>query len=358
MTVNSYPKKPTAVKVSVVMPVYNVEAFVEDAINSVLSQTFENFELILVNDCSSDSSLQICQQFNEARIRIINHESNLGLAAARNTGIRHAIGQYVAFLDSDDMWHSEKLQQHINHLDNNPEVGISFSRSLFISSEGQRMNIYQMPQLTNISAQDLLCRNPVGNGSAPVIRHETLSDIRYQSLSKHVPHSCYFDENLRQSEDIECWLRIVTTTHWKMEGLPAPLTFYRLNPQGLSADLNKQYASWETMINKATGYAPELIFQYEAKARAYQLRYIARQAIRNRNGKEAVKRLHQAINIAPSIIGAETSRTLATLAAAYLLKYLPQAVYNRCEKQALSILSYIHRVKIHQDGVKPALLKP
>ncbi|MGS0682936.1 glycosyltransferase family 2 protein [Shewanella sp. 125m-7] len=358
MTVNSHLTKTASVKVSVVMPIYNVEAFVEDAINSVLTQTFENFELILVNDCSTDSSLALCQRFNQARIRIVNHQHNQGLSAARNTGIRHAIGQYVAFIDSDDMWHPEKLQQHVNHLDNAPEVGISFSRSLFMTSLGEKMRIFQMPQLTNISAKDLLCRNPVGNGSAPVIRRETLTDIRYQALNKPVPHTCYFDENFRQSEDIECWLRIVTTTHWKIEGIPAPLTFYRLNQQGLSSDLNKQYASWENMINKAKGYAPQLISQHEAKARAYQLRYIARQAIRNKNGEQAVTRLHQALKTAPSIIQAEPSRTLATLAAAYLLKYLPLGLYNRCENLALTVTGYLQSSKINRDGVKPALLKP
>ncbi|GIU36915.1 glycosyltransferase [Shewanella schlegeliana] len=357
MTANFTKQKTTPLKVSVVMPIYNVEAFVEDAINSVLAQSFSHFELLLINDCSPDNSLAICKRFNDPRIKIIEHEYNQGLAAARNTGIRHATGQYVAFIDSDDMWHSEKLEQHITHLDNAPEVGISFSRSLFMDYQGQKINVYQMPQLSNIQAKDLLCRNPVGNGSAPVIRRETLTDIRYQAFNKSQPHSCYFDENFRQSEDIECWLRIVTTTHWKIEGIPAPLTFYRLNDLGLSADLNKQYASWENMINKAKGYAPELLAQHEEKARAYQLRYIARQAIRNKDGKEAVKYLHLALKTAPEIIQAETGRTLATMAAAYLLKLLPLRFYKLCENLAQRLLGRIQAAKINRDGVSPALLK-
>ncbi|GIU18124.1 MULTISPECIES: glycosyltransferase [unclassified Shewanella] len=357
MTANFANKKVTPIKVSVVMPIYNVEAFVQDAITSVLNQSFKHFELLLINDCSPDNSLSICKQFNDPRIKIIEHEQNQGLAAARNTGIRHAIGQYVAFIDSDDMWHREKLQQHVTHLDQAPEVGISFCRSLFMNFQGQKINIYQMPQLTNIEASDLLCRNPVGNGSAPVIRRETLSDIRFQALNKHQAHSCYFDENFRQSEDIECWLRIVTTTHWKIEGIPAPLTFYRLNAQGLSADLKKQYASWENMINKAKGYAPKLLAQHEAKARAYQLRYIARQAIRNKDGKEAVKYLHLALKTSPGIIKAETGRTLATMTAAYLLKLLPLRLYKVFEELAQFLLGRLQTAKINRDGVNPALLK-
>ena len=358
MTVNDqYTKTATAAKVSVVMPIYNVEAFVEDAIKSVLAQSFSNFELILVNDCSPDNSLALCQQFKDARIRIISHDVNQGLSAARNTGIRHAIGRYVAFIDSDDMWHPEKLAQHVEHLDNAPEVGISFSRSLFIDYQGNPINVFQMPQLTDISASDLLCRNPVGNGSAPVLRRETLCDIRYQGLNKSHPHSCYFDENFRQSEDIECWLRIVATTHWKMEGLPAPLTYYRLNNQGLSADFNKQYASWETMINKASRYAPKLLAKYENRARAYQLRYLSRQAIRNNDGKEAVERIKQALKTSPSIMRQETGRTIATLAAAYLLKLLPKSTYKAIESMAQSALGRIQRAKISKDGVTPELMK-
>ncbi|WOT06334.1 glycosyltransferase family 2 protein [Shewanella youngdeokensis] len=347
----------TSVKVSVVMPIYNVEAFVEDAIKSVLAQTFTNFELILVNDCSPDSSLSLCQAFSDPRIRIVNHEVNQGLAAARNTGIRHTKGRYVAFLDSDDIWHPEKLSQHVEHLDNAPEVGISFSRSLFMDYQGNTINVFQMPQLSNISASDLLCRNPVGNGSAPVIRQETLCDIRYQPTNKSQPHSCYFDEDFRQSEDIECWLRIVATTHWKMEGLPAPLTYYRLNNQGLSADSSKQYASWENMINKARGYAPQLLAKHENRARAYQLRYLARQAIRNNDGNEAVERIHQALKTAPSILRHETGRTVSTLAAAYLLKILPNAAYKGIESIAQAVLGRMQRARISRDGVTPQLMK-
>lgn len=357
MTTNDQYTKATAAKVSVVMPIYNVEAFVEDAIKSVLAQTFSHFELILVNDCSPDSSLALCQKFKDSRIRIISHEVNQGLSAARNTGIRHAIGRYVAFIDSDDMWHPEKLAQHVLHLDNAPEVGISFSRSVFIDYQGNTINVFQMPQLTDINASDLLCRNPVGNGSAPVLRRETLCDIRYQALNKRHPHSCYFDENFRQSEDIECWLRIVATTHWKMEGLPAPLTYYRLNNQGLSANFQKQYASWENMINKAIHYAPELLIQYENRARAYQLRYLARQAIRNHDGKEAVEWIKQALKTCPSIVIYETGRTVATIAAAYLLKMLPNNTYKSIESMAQAALGRIQRARISKDGVTSKLMR-
>lgn len=343
-------------KVSVVMPIYNVQHFVKSAIESVLSQSFSDFELILVNDCSTDQSLAICKTILDHRIRIVNHEQNKGLAAARNTGIRHSIGKYVAFIDSDDMWHKDKLKMHVNHLNESPKVGISFSRSSFMDHKGKKIHFYQMPQLTGITAADLLCRNPVGNGSAPVIRRETLNDIRFQALNHPEHYTCYFDEKFRQSEDIECWLRIVATTHWKMEGIPAPLTYYRLNQQGLSSNIIKQLASWESMIDKAKLYAPKLLAKHENNARAYQLRYLARQSIRNGKGKAAISLINRAITESPAIMIHETARTCVTLTAAYLLWILPSSLYTVCENIGQFFMGHIQKNRITKDGVKSSML--
>lgn len=343
-------------KVSVVMPVYNVQHFVKDAINSVLMQKFENFELIIVNDCATDNSLEICQSILDHRIRIVNHEQNKGLAAARNTGIRHAIGQYIAFIDSDDMWHPDKLALHVEHLSQSPNVGISFSRSSFMDHKGKLIHFYQMPQLKGINAADLLCRNPVGNGSAPVIRRETLNDIKFQALNHTEDYSCYFDERFRQSEDIECWLRIVATTQWKMEGIPAPLTFYRLNQEGLSSNIMKQLASWEMMIDKARLFAPQLLANHEQDARAYQLRYLARQAIRNGQGKNATQLINKALKVSPNIMMYETGRTAITLIAAYLLWILPTSLYKLCENIGQYVMGHIQKKRISKDGVKSSFI--
>ncbi|MGL5665733.1 MAG: glycosyltransferase family 2 protein [Shewanella sp.] len=342
--------------VSVVMPVYNVEAFVSKAISSVLAQSFTDFELIIVNDCATDNSLARCKQFCDIRIRIVQHAVNKGLAAARNTGIRHAIGRYVAFIDSDDLWHPDKLKLHVDHLQKSPKVGISFSRSSFIDYRGNPINFYQMPQLTDIDAGHLLCRNPVGNGSAPVIRRETLNDIRFQALNHSEHYTCYFDEQFRQSEDIECWFRIVATTEWQMEGIPEPLTYYRLNHGGLSANLVKQLASWEQMVTKARRYAPKILLKHENAARAYQLRYLARQAIRLGDGRMAKNLVNQALLTSPQILLKETNRTLTTLIAAYLQWLMPRGLYQMCETLGQKYLGYRQRLQIKRDGVTASLL--
>jgi len=153
--------------VSVVVPVYNVERYVAAAIQSVLDQTYDTFELLLIDDGSPDRSVAICQQFTDPRIRLLRQE-NRGLSGARNTGIREAKGEYVAFLDSDDQWQPQKLRSHVEHLARSPKVGVSFSRSQFMDEQGQLQNAFQNPRLTAITPAYLLCENPVGNGSAPV----------------------------------------------------------------------------------------------------------------------------------------------------------------------------------------------
>jgi glycosyltransferase involved in cell wall biosynthesis len=206
-------------RVSVVIPVYGVEQFVEVCVRSVLEQSYEDFEVIIVNDKSPDRSLEICESIDDPRIRIVTHLENRGLAGARNTGIRHAKGEYIALLDSDDLWEKNKLEAHVEHLDANPKVGVSFSRSAFIDEQGTHLNTYQMPKLTDISVAHLMCRNPVGNGSAPVIRREVFEEIATMENIHGIEEPHFFDDSFRQSEDIECWIRIAATTEWQFEGL-------------------------------------------------------------------------------------------------------------------------------------------
>lgn len=335
-------------KVSVVLPVYNVERFVQGTVESVLAQTYDDFELLIIDDGSPDRSVEICRHFEDPRIRIIS-QKNRGLAGARNTGIRHAGGEYVAFLDADDLWLPEKLARHVAHLDRVPEVGISFSRSAFIDQDGNPLNYYQMPRLTDITLGHLLCRNPVGNGSAPVIRASVLAQIAFAPDESKL--EWYFDETLRQSEDIECWIRIAVQTGCRVEGIPEALTLYRVNADGLSADVFKQLASWECVIEKTRAYAPELIEEWGSLARAYQLRYLARRAVRSRDGRVAMELFHRALRTDPRILFEEPQRTLLSGAAVYVLALLPCGLYSRLESQALrSAFNHQQRVVLQKGG--------
>ncbi|MCL1474292.1 glycosyltransferase family 2 protein [Argonema antarcticum] len=326
-------------KVSVIIPVYGVEKYIAATVQSVLEQTHNNFELLIVDDGSPDRSIEICQQFADARIKIIRHD-NQGVAAARNNGIRHAQGEYLAFLDGDDIWLPEKLEKHVEHLENSQQVGVSFSRSAFIDAEGKPLGIYQLSKLNDITPLDLLCRTPIGNGSAPVIRKEVFES-----------NDCYFDEDrqLHPSEDVECWLRIAIQTNWKIEGIPEALTLYRVNPQGFSAQLFKKLKSWEKLLEKLRSYAPNRIAEWENPAMAYQLRHLARRAVTLRDGKTATELIHRALATHWRIFIEEPRRTLLTLTAAYSLSLLPLSFYRQLEDIALKITGANQKRRLLQE---------
>lgn len=310
---------------------FNVEKYIEKCIVSVLAQTFQNFEVLCVDDGCTDNTLNILKQFTDPRIRVIS-QKNRGLSGARNTGIQEAKGIYIALLDSDDCWANEKLAKHVIHLNGNPEVGVSYCPSLFMDESGNLMGIGQFPKLTDIRFKDILCRNPVGNGSAPVIRRRLLSDIA--TTNQESDRKYYFDETLKQSEDIELWVRIASSSKWKFEGISTPLTYYRVNEGGLSANLNKQFASWTLAMSKNEQTDTKLLKQFLPLARAYQLRYLARRAIRSGDSYHALKLIHKALFEQPQILFEEPQRTIVTYACA-LLSILPRSLYTRMESLAM-----------------------
>lgn len=309
---------------TVVMPVYNTQKYVHKAIQSVLDQSYRGFELLVIDDQGTDGSIDICRRFSDPRIRIISQE-NRGLAGARNTGVRQARGKYIAFLDSDDFWHPEKLDRHKVHLDDNPSVGVSYAASRLISEDGKHLSLAQRPKLLGVNAATIFLRNPVGNGSSPVIRRETLAEISHQG--ERSGELNYFDETFRQSEDIECWIRIALNTDWKFEGIQGELTYYRINENGLSANVIRQYETWLRVRENVRAYSPKFARKWETAAEAYQLRYLARRSIRMHERGLAMKLILQAIRRAPQILFTDPLKTISTLSAAICLRCLPASAF-------------------------------
>lgn len=331
--------------VTVVMPLYNAASTVRESLESVLAQTYRHLEILVVDDGCTDASVSICREYGDPRIRIIQ-QSNRGLAGARNTGIRQARGTILAFLDSDDLWKPQKIERHVAHLSGAPEVGVSYSRSAFIDRDSKPLGLYQTPPLHAITPELILCRNPISNGSCVVIRRTVLDDIRYETTNDGEAESAWFDDTFRQSEDLECWLRIALQTQWRIEGIGEPLTLYRLSNSGLSANIEKQFTSWQRVIDKTAGYAPELIRRYGKRALAYQLRYLARRAIRERQPRQGAKLIQEALRRYPRLLLEEPLRTLITLAAAILGVLLPQKLYRPVENLMIRITGLMQRISM------------
>tara|TARA_R110002033_G_scaffold4746_5_gene22158 strand:- start:845 stop:1843 length:999 start_codon:yes stop_codon:yes gene_type:complete len=263
---------------SIIMPAFNVQSTMRETLAALLAQTYASYEVIIVDDGSTDCTPGIAAQFAaDPRVRVIR-QANRGLAGARNTGIAAARGDVIGFCDADDLWEPQKLARHVAHLQANPQVGISYSGSALMDDNGVLTGQAQRPRLHDVTASHIFKRNPIGNGSAPVIRRAVFTQIAYRPRHETV-RDWYFDETFRQSEDIECWLRIALTTDWTFEGVPGLLTRYRINAGGLSAATDRQLAAWERMVEKLTPLNPAFFTVNTPAARAYQLRYLCRRAI-------------------------------------------------------------------------------
>lgn len=323
-------------KVSVIIPVYNVEKYIAAAVQSVLNQTYTNFELIIVDNDSPDRSIEICQQFNDPRIRIIRQE-NRGPSGSRNTGIRHATGDYIAFLDGDDLWVPSKLMKHVEHLNQNPQLGVSFCYSSFINESGAELGIYMTSKLNGITPGYVLCRCPMGNGSVSVYRREVFAAIAFEENLYGQVETFYFDEQMRNLEDVECWVRMALVEDWKMEGMAEPLTLYRLNNSGSSANVFRHMEYIDHLVEKVRSYAPAFMDIWEKPFRAYQLRFLARRMVTLDDGATATRLAHQAVATHWKLLVDEPKRTVTTLMAAYLLRLLPAAIYDQAEALAMQL---------------------
>lgn len=323
----------TSARMSVVMPVYNVQSYIEEAIQSVLDQTFTDFELIIVDDGGSDNSVKIARTFDDPRIRIVS-QPNRGLAGARNTGIACSRAPFIALLDSDDRWHRDKLLLHYVHLQANPAIGVSYSGSRLIDEHGEVMKVTMRPKLTAISDADILCRNPVGNGSAPVFRKAMLDRAAFRHPDEP-SRTCWFNESFRQSEDIELWVRLVSVHGVQFEGIEGLLTDYRIIGGALSANVVKQYLSWSRMLDIARMNAPELVARHGERARAYQLRYLARRSVQLGNVALAKDFFDRALRSELRIILEEPLKSATTYAAILLAQLAGPQTFQRIARPFL-----------------------
>ncbi|MDA7423946.1 glycosyltransferase family 2 protein [Thalassococcus lentus] len=303
---------------TIVVPAYNATSTLPQTLKSLVSQTFRDLEIVVVDDGSIDATAQVTNEFamRDDRIRLVR-QFNRGLAGARNSGIAAAKGMVIGFCDADDIWMPEKLATHVAHLQDNPEVGLSYSGSAMIDNDGQRIGHAQRPKLRGVTAAHVFKRNPIGNGSALVARREALEALTWRPATE-LHRDWVFDETFRQSEDIECWLRLCLSTDWLVEGVPGLLTEYRVNPDGLSANVNAQLASWERMVSKLRALAPEFFAEHEGAARAYQLRYLARRAVSSGDGHAARDLVSRAFNQSRTPLLEEPIRSVTTFVAAHL----------------------------------------
>lgn len=228
-------------QVTVVIPAYNAMTYLPETVSSVLAQSFTDFEVLIINDGSTDHIQAWPATLSDLRIRLISQE-NQGLPAARNTGIREAKGKYIAFLDADDLWAPTKLEKQVHCLQADSTIGVVYTWTILVDESGQLTGRIFASQAEGNVWQQLLETDVISNGSSAMVRRdcfETVGD---------------FDRMLTSAEDLDMWLRLAV--HYPFAVVKEPLTLYRQYASSMSKHRQRMFQSLRTVIEKAFQTVP------------------------------------------------------------------------------------------------------
>ena len=245
--------------ISVVIPAYNASKTIQETIESVLNQTFTDFELIVINDGSQDSTLNVVDCIKDPRLRVFSYP-NAGVSASRNRGLAKAASEYVSFLDSDDLWTPDKLEAQLQALQANPQAAVAYSWTDYIDEFGQFLYPGNHPTVIGNVYSELLVNDFLENGSNPLIRREALREVGG------------FDESLFGPEDWELFIRLAA--HYPFVVVPRSQILYRLSTTSISFNLSRQEAQCLQVIERAFNQAPESLQYLKSRSLANLYQYL------------------------------------------------------------------------------------
>lgn len=224
-------------QVSVVIPAYNAMTYLPITLDSVLRQTYSDFEVLIVDDGSIDQiKTWVAQDVTDPRVKLIS-QVNQGLSAARNTGIANARGNYIAFVDADDVWTETKLEEQVRCLEADPSVGLVYSWIAMTDAQGTPTGKIMGGTLKGNVLNEILQRNIVDCPSSVVVRRECFEKVGT------------FDRTLRSVEDWDMWLRIAT--QYSFAVIQKPLVYYRQHANNMSKNWRVMEEAFHQVIEKS-----------------------------------------------------------------------------------------------------------
>lgn len=218
-------------QVSIIMPAYNSGSYLSMAVESVIAQSYQNWELIIVEDFSGDNTRAIAMSYaeQESRIRLVQNKENCGASVSRHNGIQAAAGKWLAFLDSDDCWERDKLEKQLQAA-KSKHAKIVFTASAFMDSKGNLFD-YTLHVPQTIEYRQLCKQNLISNSSALVDKELFMS---HEVVGSEI------------HEDFACWLNILKDGYIAY-GIDEPLLIYRLTPSSKSGNkLHAARMNWNT----------------------------------------------------------------------------------------------------------------
>jgi glycosyltransferase involved in cell wall biosynthesis len=222
-------------ELSIVMPFYNTEKYIGDAVQSLLAQTYDNFELILVDDASTDGSAEVVKSLNDSRIKLLKNEINRGIVFSRNQGMKAAVGRFIAPFDSDDLARTDKFEKQIRFLKNNPDFGMVGSWARLIDEDGNLLKkTWKLTQSPARIPAFLLFKNLFVQ-SAVVMKREV------------VPEN-FYEDGFDLVEDYKMWIDISRIR--KTCNYPDYLMFYRVHQSSATNKTGNKLLSQDARIYK------------------------------------------------------------------------------------------------------------
>ena len=228
-------------KVSIVIPAYNVMTYLPETLESVLRQTFTDFEVLIIDDGSSDNVVQWASGLVDPRVKLIS-QKNQGVSVARNTGIANAQGEYVAFLDADDLWQPTKLEKQACCFEDNPAVGLVYTWTAFIDQLGKPTGTLIAFDIEGNVWEQIVVKDMISNGSSPMVRRSCFETVGV------------FDPNFRYAPDRDMWTRIAA--RYPFGVVKEPLTLYRRYASSFSKNHKKMIQELREVIEKSFQSAP------------------------------------------------------------------------------------------------------
>jgi len=231
--------------ISVIIPTHNYSKFLPEAVESVLNQTFSDFELIIVDDGSSDDTAAVVEPYlRDCRVRYF-YQDNKGLSAARNAGIKAAKGEFIALLDSDDVWMPTKLERQIQLFKDKPDVALVYCMVEHIDENGKALPHISWPHKVGATYRDLMYMPwVVGSGSSVLIRKSIFDEVGL------------FDEGMNSVEDTNMWIRILR--HHDSAYIDDVLVRIRKHLRSMQTDIKRMEENNLRHIKKCIELFPEL----------------------------------------------------------------------------------------------------